>query len=139
MLSWIESLLFLSPTRHWAQYGLVGRHFQLLSTLCQLANKTVDDAVYRFAMRSFVTSNVLTESEFNAQLNTTLKQFIQSLIIQFGLLVNTTQLFTKVDQPYTSFQNAILIVQMMTNATNDQQSPQVHLCLTVKSVLFPLY
>jgi hypothetical protein len=131
---------FLTTTalkRLWRAFDI--RHFRLLSTLCRLANKTVDDAVYRFDMRSLVTLNVLTEPEFYVQLNTTLIQFIQSLTIQFNLLINTTQLLTQVDQPFTNSLNAELIIQTIANAANDPEPPQVHLCSTNKSVLFSVY
>ncbi|CAF3744343.1 unnamed protein product [Adineta steineri] len=82
-------------------HGFGAQHTQLLSSLCDLANKTIVDAVHRFTMRSLATSNVLLESNFNDLLNTTLNQFTQSLLINFKLLINTSHLFTQVDQPFT--------------------------------------
>ncbi|CAF3959134.1 unnamed protein product, partial [Adineta steineri] len=35
--------------------GFKGTHFRFLSTLCQLANKTVTDAIQRFGIQSFIT------------------------------------------------------------------------------------
>jgi hypothetical protein len=85
------------------------QRFQLLSSLCQIANETIKDAVQRIDARSLITPNLLTKSDFISQLNTTLTQFTQSIIIQFGLLVDTVNLFTRVDQPYATFTNATVI------------------------------
>ncbi|CAF1466772.1 unnamed protein product, partial [Adineta steineri] len=74
--------------------------FRLLSTMCELVNETVIDAVERFIIRSLVTFNVLTETDFIIQSNTTVNQFIQSTIINFALLLDTIHLFLQVDQPF---------------------------------------
>ncbi|CAF1388030.1 unnamed protein product [Adineta steineri] len=74
--------------------------FRLLSTICELINKTVVDAVQRLIIRSLVTSNVLSETDFIIQSNTTVNQFIQLTIINFGLLLDTEHLFLQVDQPF---------------------------------------
>ncbi|CAF4171623.1 unnamed protein product, partial [Adineta steineri] len=74
--------------------------FRLLSTMCELVNETVVDAVQRFIIRSLVTSNVLTETDFIIQSNTTINQFTQSTIINFGLLLDTEHLYLQVDQPF---------------------------------------
>jgi hypothetical protein len=88
----------------WQQTAAV--RFLLLSNLCQLAKTTIDDAVQRLAERSFITSDILTESAFNAQLNTTLTQFTQSIIMQFDIIINTMHLFILVDQPHTKYANS---------------------------------
>ena len=137
--SWISLLSFMDmdqlgvPDTSW--YGLGSRHLHLLSTLCQLANETIADAINRFGIQSVVSSNVLTELDFYAQLNTTLNQFLQSMVIDFGHLVDTVQLFTQVDQPYTRFDNAELIRGNMINE-NNEQSLQVFFQPIDKSTLF---
>ena len=90
-------------------------------------------------MQSFITSNVLTEADFHAQLNTTFDQFIKSLIIDFDLLVDVVQLFTQVDQPYTLFDNANLIVRTTTNNTNDYPPYQVGIYSKDINYWFSLY
>lgn len=108
----------------WAVFG--ARHFRLLSTLCKLASSTTDDAVHRLSIQSLVSSNVLTQSAFHAQLNSTITQFFRSLIIHFSLLVDTTRLFTQADQPYTKFENAQLILNnLYTNCStsSDDSDP----------------
>ncbi|CAF1265964.1 unnamed protein product [Adineta ricciae] len=83
-------------------FGLDARHFRLLSSICNLINRTTDDALRRFNAQFFVTSNVISEVEFNAQLNIIVNQLIESLVINFGLLINFTRLFTQIDEPFTS-------------------------------------
>ncbi|CAF4306795.1 unnamed protein product, partial [Adineta steineri] len=74
--------------------------FSLLSNLCQLANKTINDAIHHFLLQPFIASNALNESDFDVQLSAILDQFFQSTILYFGLLVETEQILTQVDQPY---------------------------------------
>ena len=96
--SWI---LMMKLVRSDKWYGLTAQHFRLLSNLCRMTKKTIDDAVRRLTIRHFLTLNVPTESSFNTELNTTLNQFIQTLIINFDLLVNTSHLWTQIDEPFT--------------------------------------
>ncbi|CAF1395548.1 unnamed protein product [Adineta steineri] len=76
----------------YAWRGFSSRHFRLLSTLCQLTNETVTHAIKNFGIQKLVTLDVIKEDDFNIQLNTTLNQFKQTLIINFDLLINTIQL-----------------------------------------------
>ncbi len=105
--------------------------FQLLLNLCQSANKTIDDAVRHFIEQFFVTSSVLTEIEFNTQLNATLNQFFRSTVVDFHLFVAIARLLVQVDQPYMGSThtvggfNANLIGKIVKNETNGQQSLQV--------------
>ena len=108
---------------------------QLLSVLCQLANSTATDAIQRFTMRSFVTSNLLTEIDFYAQLNATVAQFNQSTVADYSRPIDIIHLVTQVDQPYTGTisnsvnnVNAKLIVKDIMNETNGQLSPEVRIC-----------
>ncbi len=102
-------------------YGLGGRQFQLLSAICQLANKTIDDSLLNFGAQLFITSNLLTESDFNVQVNTTINELITSLLTHFNLLIRTVHLFTQVNQPYTLLGNA--------NVAIGQKSFQVRIYL----------
>ncbi|UJR20240.1 hypothetical protein I4U23_023371 [Adineta vaga] len=132
--SWINMASVLDSIenggREFFWFGLGARHLQLLSTICQLANDTIDDAIRRFNTQSFITSNVLIQSDFDVQLNTTLVQFKQSLIIYFNLLIKTIHLFTRSDQPYTRLHNAELNMNTMTNETDQQQLMQFNFNLT---------
>ncbi|CAF1071438.1 unnamed protein product [Adineta steineri] len=89
-------------------FGFGGTHFRFLSTLCQLANKTVTDAIQRFDIQSFITLNVTTETSFNIQLHIIVNDFAQSFITNFDLLIQTVQLLTQTDQPYKLNGNALL-------------------------------
>ncbi|CAF1427348.1 unnamed protein product [Adineta steineri] len=78
---WIDDL---SPWQ-----GLKRIHLELLSTLCELANKTISEAISHFGIQSLLTSNVLTEDEFYTRMNTTFSAFTESLITDFRLLTDT--------------------------------------------------
>ncbi|CAF1652155.1 unnamed protein product [Adineta ricciae] len=106
--TWVY-LILLARFRIVDWYGFRGRHFRLLATLCELANRTVTDAVHRFGTQSFVTLNVTSETSFNIQLNTIVHAFAQSFSTNFDLLVKIVQLFTRADQPYTQSSNDNLV------------------------------
>jgi hypothetical protein len=106
--------------------------FRLLSDLCQLANKTIDDAVQRFMVQSFISSTVLIESDVNTQMNATLNQLFQSTTLYFGFVVDTIGLLAQIDQPYMgisgnpiSYFQTNIVGNMVTNVTNGQQSVHV--------------
>ena len=127
---WIASMFYLdfvlSGRQYFGWYGLSTLHFRLLSTLCELANRTVSDAVDRFNRQSFITLNVISKADFMAQLNINFKQFTQSLTTNFDLLVTLVQLVTQVDQPYTMGNNAKLILSIMQNATKSEPEVEVY-------------
>ncbi|UJR34666.1 hypothetical protein I4U23_027443 [Adineta vaga] len=116
--------------------------FLLLSDLCKLANKTIDDAVHRFLSQSFIVSNVLSKYDFDQQINLILKQFYQSTIDYFTLLVNTVHLLMQVDQPFmgssvqTSYSELIpnLIANVVTDQITDQQSLKYDQCFKFHSI-----
>ncbi|UJR38749.1 hypothetical protein I4U23_031414 [Adineta vaga] len=103
---------------------------QLLSSICQLANQTIENAITHFINQSFISSSVLNEIDFDIQLNSTLKQLYQSTIIYFRLLTDTALLFLKVDQPYAviprkNTENSInfnpnLVESIVTNEMNNE-------------------
>jgi hypothetical protein len=74
--------------------------FRFLSNLCKLANTTIEDAIQRFLLQSFITSTVLTETDFNRKLNIILEQYFQLSTIYFSLLIKTVRMLTHIDQPY---------------------------------------
>ncbi|CAF0992487.1 unnamed protein product [Adineta steineri] len=103
----------------------ISTHFRFLSTLCQLANKTVTDAIQRFGIQSFITLNVTTETSFDIQLNLIVNQFAQSFITNFDLLIQTVQLLTQTDQPYTLDGNALLFYLTTQDEINGAQYARV--------------
>ena len=108
--------------------GINHRHFQLLSTLCQLINRTVEDTIYRFTQRSLVTPNVLTEINLIVELNTTLNQSIQTLLTNFNLLMNMSNIFLHVDQPFI-MPDDIESALRLTNGNSSEDMMQV--CLHI--------
>ena len=108
---------------YWPGFG--ARHFKLLSTLCGVANTTTYDAVHRLYLQSFVSSIVLTKTAFDIQLNSTLTQFFRSLTLHFDLLVNATRLLMQVDQPYTKFENAQLVLGTITDEIQNRKPLKV--------------
>lgn len=102
------------------------RYFQLLSSFCQLANTTIDDSIDRFLFQSFITTNVLSEIEFNNQLNIIIYEFIQSTIAYFTLSIDLIHLFVQVDQPLTLFDTNKLLISL---PIDDQSPAQVVLIM----------
>ena len=126
---WIATLsrldLIISGAEVYGWYGLRARHFRLLSSLCEFANRTVSDAVLRFGKQSLITLNVIAEADFVAQLNIIFNQLKESLTTDFDLLLTLVQLITQVDQPYTIGNNAKLILSLVPNATNSEPDVEV--------------
>ncbi|CAF1309564.1 unnamed protein product, partial [Adineta ricciae] len=100
LISMMKKTIGKKQLDKWFEYA--PSYFQLLSDFCQLANRTVDDAINRLLLQQFAVSDVLTETIFDAQINEILSQFFQLTMISFHVLVNTTSLFTQIDQPYTA-------------------------------------
>ncbi|CAF0789948.1 unnamed protein product [Adineta steineri] len=99
--SWI-SLLSHSPEQDavtGAWISKAAQYFGLLSSICQLANSTATNNTHAFLARTFVTSYVLIETDFNIQVNTTIKQLTESIVIGFNLFNIMTRLFIQADQP----------------------------------------
>ncbi|UJR12441.1 hypothetical protein I4U23_016617 [Adineta vaga] len=74
--------------------------FRLLADICQLANRTIDDAVNRFRFQSFSASIVLTKNAFEKQIDVILELLFQSTTDYFSLLLETTRILMQVDQLY---------------------------------------
>ncbi|CAF1310468.1 unnamed protein product [Adineta steineri] len=111
--------------------------FQLLSNLCQLANRTIDDAIRRFIYQSFAVSNLLSEDNFNAYFNRTFTQLLQSTTSYFSVLVETERLLLQVDQPSTALikdvqyiVNSNIRANVTLNVTTNKYSSHLTLHLT---------
>ncbi|CAF0856911.1 unnamed protein product [Adineta steineri] len=107
--SWISMLALLGSDKDvfdWEHSAASG--FRLISNLCQLAQKTINDTVQRLSTRSFITPNSLTEYNLKSQLETILAKFDQSIIMQFNILINTMHLLIEVDQPFSNSENVAL-------------------------------
>ncbi|CAF1468291.1 unnamed protein product [Adineta ricciae] len=124
--SWI---LLMALTSSMNTYdGLDDKHFRLLSFLCDLINETIDDAIRRFTQRSLITPNLLTATNVITELDTAFNQTIQTLVTNFNLLVNISNLFNQVDQPFTMSDNAKSAF-IVTNSNNSEEMPQVSIRL----------
>ncbi|CAF1356585.1 unnamed protein product [Adineta steineri] len=75
------------------------QYFGLLSSICQQAKLTATENIHDFFARTFVTSYVLIDTDFNIQVNTTVKQLTESIVISFNLFNIMTRLFIQADQP----------------------------------------
>jgi len=142
---WLETVQqYFTPLSSQDWRNRAFSYFQLLNDLCKLANKTIDDAVHRFLSQPFVASSVISEMDFNTQSNATLEQFYQSTITYFDLLVETVYLLMQVDQPHMESLRDImnlfdtnLLLNIITNETNNHQSLQVQLTRNTK--VFPFF
>ena len=107
--------------------------FNLLSSECRLAQITIDDAIKHSIVQSVITSALLTETNFDIQLNTVLTQFTQSTTIRYRQLIETVRFLTQVDQPFTGplnkyypfGYNSRLITSGTANSSNNEEISQV--------------
>lgn len=76
------------------------QQFRLLSKLCQLSNETVNSAIIKFLLQSYVVSNLPTKNDFDAQIENTLSKFYESVVTNFKNLIDVVDLQTQVDQPH---------------------------------------
>ncbi|CAF1033339.1 unnamed protein product [Adineta steineri] len=78
---WID-LHFKSPTRELYTNDIQYQspmHFQLLSTLCHVAQQTVDDRLQSFNETKFITNRVLKQSSFQTRVDSIIDQFKRTL------------------------------------------------------------
>jgi len=129
-ISILEHIKLEYPEPEWRDKAF--SQFLLLSHLCKLADRTIDDAVHRFLRQLFIASNLLPESDFGTQFDAVLDQFVQSTIDYFGLLVETTRILIQIDQPYFGVikranDDDNPMAKTTTNATNGKTIVQVFL------------
>ncbi|CAF1086280.1 unnamed protein product [Adineta ricciae] len=123
---WIEILkLIRKSITHddWRKEAYV--QFQILSDLCQLANRTITDVIDRFVHQFFIVSSVLNETNFAKQLDATLDQFYQSTFYNFILLKDIASLIMQVDQFYMGtkyMSNNPAELRLSINVTMDETS-----------------
>ena len=76
------------------------QQFNLLSKFCQLADETINKNKDEFLLKSFVISNMISQHDFNTQLNKTLNQFYRSTVVQFYQFIQVIGLSIQIDQPF---------------------------------------
>ena len=111
------------------------QQYNILSRLCQLSNETVTNAIDEFLSQSFIISNLLTETDFNIQINKTLLQFYQLTIVYFRHFTEAVDLHIQVDQPLmVPSSNYYFLIDffsmriIITNTTNNQEIIEVCFC-----------
>jgi hypothetical protein len=142
--SWISSLLLVVEGGDPLDWRFsAGLQFRMLSSLCKLAQTTVNNAINNFVTQSLITSNLLTQDDFNDQSNATLNQLIQSTNIRYREFVDIMQLFMQVDQPFTGIKSAAyqnfntqLMFAFKTSETSSQQLGYVRLFSQCKTKTF---
>ncbi|CAF1289595.1 unnamed protein product [Adineta steineri] len=75
---WIELQFIESPVRVFFTNDIRYQsriHFQLLSTLCRIAQQTVNDSLQSFYRTKFITNKVITLSSFKTQVDSIIEQF----------------------------------------------------------------
>ena len=97
-LSILNVAIVINTHKDWRNKAYA--EFKLLSDLCQLANKTIEDFITEFRLRSYIASNMITEDDFNVQFNATFDDFINSILVYFNALIETVKLTIQVDQPF---------------------------------------
>ncbi|CAF1437934.1 unnamed protein product [Adineta steineri] len=112
---WISLLVKSKNTKTKSDWrNRAAAQFKLLSELCQLSQKTVNDSIDRFLFESLVSADLIHEREFSIQINLTLQQFFTSTVYPIEILNQLTHLLMQVDQPFMG-----LVVDFGLSGTHD--------------------
>ena len=109
------------------------QQFNLLSELCQLANQTIANAIDEFLLQSFVVSSMPSNINFHAQIDKILSEFYQSTTVYVQQLIDASNIFIQVDQPFMIKSSSALFSETTSftveiieqNTTNSQQIAKV--------------
>ncbi|CAF0761016.1 unnamed protein product [Adineta steineri] len=96
-----SSLLITRDIRYQSQF-----HFQLLSTLCSIANQTIQDSLQSFYRTKLITNHVLPREIFQTQMNSTIEEFKRNVLETFQRILNLLRLNFDINQfitPMNSF------------------------------------
>lgn len=111
------------------------QQFYLLSQFCRIANETISNAVTNFLFQTMIVPNVLTQNDFQTQINKTILQFYESIIFYFRHLVEAVELHMQVDQYLIGSIGSVYSVlkfytlqSIVTNITNNHNITEVCLC-----------
>ncbi|UJR34784.1 hypothetical protein I4U23_027565 [Adineta vaga] len=135
--SWIEiikSNAWYISSNDWRSQAY--SQFQILSDLCQLANKTIVDAIDQFLNQFFIASSMMNEMNFIKQLNATLNQFYYSTVDNFSFQKDIVSLIMQVDQFYKGYMTLLthdnqfgLNLNIVINKTNNHKTAQFQFML----------
>ncbi|CAF1280574.1 unnamed protein product [Adineta steineri] len=73
-------------------------HFQLLSTLCRVAQQTVDDHLQSFYQTKFITNQVLRNSSFQTQIDSIIEQFKRILAESYNRTIQVITANSEINQ-----------------------------------------
>ncbi|CAF1136735.1 unnamed protein product [Adineta steineri] len=73
-------------------------HFQLLSTLCSIANQTIQDSLESFYRTKLITNYVLPREIFQTQMNSTIEEFKRNVPETFQRILNLLRLNFDINQ-----------------------------------------
>jgi len=99
--AWIQLLNYRATDNYnndW--FTISSAQFQLLADLCDLVNKTINDAARRFLSQIFIASSVINQDDFNKQINASVNQFYQSTLYNFNIQKDIVYLIIQIDQFY---------------------------------------
>lgn len=85
--------LYTTDIRYQLQF-----HFQLLSTLCQMANQTIEYSLQSFYQQKFVTSQVLSPQAFQIQINLIIENFKRTVPESFQRTLNLIKTNFEINQ-----------------------------------------
>ena len=93
--------LYTTDIRYQLQF-----HFQLLSTLCQMANQTIQDSLQSFYRTKFITSQVLSPQSFQTQINLIIEDFKRTVPESFQRTLNLIKTNFEINQFITPMNSA---------------------------------
>lgn len=125
---WINLYFSISPMRipftHDIQYQSQ-IHFQLLSTLCQMANETIEENLQIFYQTKFFTNQTLNESSFYTQIDLLIDQFKSTIPESYLRTLHLIRANSEINQFIVPLNSRFWVL-------NDDYS---HLLYTMKPVL----
>jgi hypothetical protein len=104
-------------------------YFQMLASLCSLADNSLTDTLIDFSTTLFISTNVLSEHVFNSQVNGSIDLFISSVtnafVRTFSLLEDTTKGNSLISSEISSLSFRLVIDS--TSTANDSTTWQITL------------
>ncbi|CAF1143652.1 unnamed protein product [Adineta steineri] len=108
-------------------------HFQLLSTLCQMANETIQDSLQSFYRTKFVTNKQLINESFQTQINSIVENFKKSLPASFQRIIQLIKTNYKINQFITPMNSIFssdeyIALLPLTHKPPEELLSQTHMC-----------
>ncbi|CAF1196645.1 unnamed protein product [Adineta steineri] len=106
-----SSKLFTHDFRSQAEY-----HFQLLSTLCRMANQTIEESLQTFFLTELVTNDVLSQESFQIQIDLIVEQFKRTMPETFQQTVQLIKANLEINQFITPRNTVFYVYSGQTEA-----------------------